>query len=449
MSDLFSIGAAGLKVYQTALSTTAENIANAGTTGYSRRSVNVDEIGRANSIQLGQSIKLTGAGSYVTGVARASDQYRVAEVRVAQSDLARTETGVVWLERVESALTGNQLGDRLTAFFNAAKGVAADPAASAPRAVMLEQAASLANGFAATGKALDAGIADLTGAGQDAATKLTDLAQQLVVVNRGLVKSEQGSVANAQMLDQRDRLLDGMSALVDLAVDYDHFGRATVKAGGASGPEIAGVESSSGISFAINSSGDASFVARSFGGISTIPARGGTLAGITDGAARIAAAREQLDTLAGDFVTQVNALQTSGRDLDGAAGQPMFTPGTPPTEMTLAISDPRKIAAAAATEGTRGNAVMLGYEAVRSSGGYETSLDGVITGNAAALSARRDVASAQGSIRDAAVTAAQGVSGVDMDEEAVDLVRFQQAYQASSRVIQVARDILQTIIDIR
>ena len=36
-----------------------------------------------------------------------------------------------------------------------------------------------------------------------------------------------------------------------------------------------------------------------------------------------------------------------------------------------------------------------------------------------------------------------------LDEEAVNLIRFQQAYQASSRVIQVARDLLQTIIDIR
>jgi flagellar hook-associated protein 1 FlgK len=36
-----------------------------------------------------------------------------------------------------------------------------------------------------------------------------------------------------------------------------------------------------------------------------------------------------------------------------------------------------------------------------------------------------------------------------MDSEAVELMRFQQAYSASSRVIQVARDTLQTILDIR
>jgi flagellar hook-associated protein 1 FlgK len=41
------------------------------------------------------------------------------------------------------------------------------------------------------------------------------------------------------------------------------------------------------------------------------------------------------------------------------------------------------------------------------------------------------------------------VSGVDLDTEAVDLLRYQQAYSASSRIIQVARDTFQSILDIR
>ena len=47
-----------------------------------------------------------------------------------------------------------------------------------------------------------------------------------------------------------------------------------------------------------------------------------------------------------------------------------------------------------------------------------------------------------------ALAAREAVSGVNLDEEAVDLIRFQQAYQASSRVVQVAREILQSILAI-
>jgi flagellar hook-associated protein 1 FlgK len=145
----------------------------------------------------------------------------------------------------------------------------------------------------------------------------------------------------------------------------------------------------------------------------------------------------------------VNAVQAAGRTPAGASGAPLFAAGTPAFEVTMILTDPRGIAAAAPGEGTRGNGNLADLQALRASGGYEGGVDDAITGNAAALLARRSVADAQGAIRDSAVAARDAVSGVDLDEEAVDLIRFQQAYQASTRVIQVARETLQTIFDIR
>ena len=86
---------------------------------------------------------------------------------------------------------------------------------------------------------------------------------------------------------------------------------------------------------------------------------------------------------------------------------------------------------------------------MRSSGGFEANVTSLITGNAATLASRQQVAEAQSAIRDGAIAARDNISGVNLDAEAVDLLRFQQAYQASARVIQVARETLQSIIDIR
>ena len=69
-------------------------------------------------------------------------------------------------------------------------------------------------------------------------------------------------------------------------------------------------------------------------------------------------------------------------------------------------------------------------------------------GNASALEARKTVNEAQVAIRDQALTQRDSITGVNLDEEAVDLLRFQQAYQASSRVIQVARETFQTLFEI-
>lgn len=449
MTDMLSIGASGVRAYQTALSTTSDNIANAATPGYSRRSASISEVTRAISVQLGQTAVLNGNGSYIDGIARASDGFKVAEVRTSGADLARTETGIVWLDRIEGALTGNQLGQRLTAFFNAAKGIAADPAASAPRAVMLESGASVAAAFGGTGRAVDAAAADIAGNGEDAARSLSDAAGSLFRINAQLARSDERSNSHAQLLDERDRILESMSALVDVDVKTDSLGRATVRVGGAAGPVLVDHDSAGNVSFAANGDGSVSFAVRRNGGMEVIPAHGGALAGIADGAIKVAAAREAIDDLATRFVAALNSFQGAGRDLDGVAGPAMFAVGAKPTDISLTLTDPRKIAAAATGEGVRGNGNLANLALTRTSGAFEAGLDDVTTANAAALAARRNVAEAQTSIHGAAVAARDSVSGVDLDEEAVNLIRFQQAYQASSRCIQVAREILQTIIDIR
>jgi flagellar hook-associated protein 1 FlgK len=71
----------------------------------------------------------------------------------------------------------------------------------------------------------------------------------------------------------------------------------------------------------------------------------------------------------------------------------------------------------------------------------------MVSSNASALSAKRQVADAQNAILEGATSARDAVTGVNLDQEAVDLMRFQQAYQASSRIIQVSRDIFQSILD--
>jgi len=52
-------------------------------------------------------------------------------------------------------------------------------------------------------------------------------------------------------------------------------------------------------------------------------------------------------------------------------------------------------------------------------------------------------------IQEQAVEARDAVSGVNLDQEAADLIRFQQAYQASAQVIQAAQTLFDRILQIR
>ncbi|MDT7933941.1 MAG: flagellar basal body rod C-terminal domain-containing protein [Sphingomonadaceae bacterium] len=148
------------------------------------------------------------------------------------------------------------------------------------------------------------------------------------------------------------------------------------------------------------------------------------------------------------------------RDGAGAllAPEQPFTPGTPiagagfrlEVTGTPAAGDVFEVASAALTPGNGGAMRRLSAALVGTGGapGYAEQWDRAAGQlSRAAAGARDDLASAR-SIESAARSAQEAASGVDLDTEAAKLIRFQQAYQASSRIVQAARDIFDSILAI-
>lgn len=444
MSDLLSIGASGVRAYQTALTTVSENIANSGDSAYVRRSATMSEI----TTSVDGRGTVNGMGVVVSGVARSSNDYTNASVRSAGADLAKTESAKVWLQRIETGLGSANLTGQMTAFFSAGTALAAEPTSAGLRAGMLSAANSVADAFATTAKQLNDANVELASRGQQATSELTRLNQAMLKVNQGLGRSQPGSAAAAQLADQRDSILEQMSALTDVNVQLDSIGRATVRGGGADGAVLVDLTEASGVGFAMANGNVALTVTRT-GSSALLQPGGGALAGMAEGAQRIQGALDTLSTTASDFVSAVNTIQTGGDTATGTAAPALFTPGNPATSFTVAITDGNQIAAAARGGGTRDASNLTTLANARSSGAFEARLQSLVTDNAATLKQRDLVSAAQTAIHDGAVTARSEVSGVNLDSEAVDLVRFQQAYQASSRVIQVARETFQSIIGIQ
>lgn len=446
MSDLLSIGASGVRAYQSALTTTSDNIANAGTPGYVRRTTSLAEIG------VGSSVQLTGSGVTVAGIARSADMFRSADVRQTTSDVSRSDGGIVWMERIEDALGSRALTTRMTAFFNAATTLSADPSADAPRQAMMEEAESVAQSFSGTIKALDDATTNLDAMAGNVAANLTNNASALARINDGLARVARGSVGEVQLLDQRDRLLDEMSALIDIDVQFDPVGRVTVRAGGGDTPPLVhGIQAST-IRYGRSETMNVPVFAAMRDGkeVQLLP-RGGTTAGMIDGAARITDMRNEVKALAEDFVEGVNNALAAGEDADGNTGiekNALFAIDAN-DRITRAFTDPRRIAAATVGKGPRDSGNLGTLAAARRDGAWETKLVALQSTNGSALAARKTVAEAQGAIRDSAVDARDMTAGVNLDQEAVNLMKFQQAYQASSRVIQVARETLDAILAIR
>lgn len=454
MSDLLSIAATGVRAYQTALNTVGDNIANSGVAGYSRRTVTMKEQVTAGGPTAGVT---AGLGVITAGIQRTSDAFASQALRNAGADLGKTSTTVSWLDRIGKALDGNSIAARMTDFFNASDALSAEPASSALRATFLASAGNIGNALTATGIAFDQIDADIDGQATQAAQTLTSLGQALVRINDGLGRTRSDTTASAQLLDQRDQILDQMSAISDIKVSTDVNGRATVLLGSGAGAPFVSVDKANIVSYQRTDAGDAVFRVQAGAGWDTLDPSGGALAGFVEGAQRTNAARAGVEKIASDFTTAINQQHEAGYDLNGDNGKPLFVTGARATDVSLNKDiDYTKVAAAGGDGGSpekslgaRDASNLAQFSSLRLSGQYENNVTQLVTGNAAMLKQRTTIAEAQQAIRSGAETAVATATGVNLDAEAIDLMRFQQAYQASSRAIQVARDTIQTILDIR
>jgi flagellar hook-associated protein 1 FlgK len=128
------------------------------------------------------------------------------------------------------------------------------------------------------------------------------------------------------------------------------------------------------------------------------------------------------------------------------AGGPLLSMTAGAMSLTLATSDPAAIAAASSDGTENGN--LLSLSALRGPNGVEGRWAALVAAQAQALNSAAAEAAAAATRRDNSFAARDEISGVDLDREAAELLRYQRAYDASARIIQVARETMQTILDV-
>jgi flagellar hook-associated protein 1 FlgK len=447
MSDLLGIGASALKSYQAALSAVGENVANAQTPGYARRRVILQESTVVGTGDIGYRPQVTFNGVTAAGVVRAWDNFKADEARFAASAAGRAGVREQWLGSVETALGDGPsgVGSAMTGFFTAAASLASDPGDPLGRGAVLSALDNVAGAFRNTGQAL-ARISD--GVGQAASlevTALNDALKALGDLNGALAPAAANGSARASLEDQRDQLIDFIAGKVDVKVTIGSDGRATLAAGAngsmflltGTGPNL--------VSLVPAADGRLSLQLSANGTTSPLPAAGGTLAGLVDIATTIADRRSALDGLAADFTSTVNGWSAGGRDADGNPGANLLSAPAGAVSMQALVTDPDLVPAADAGGTANGN--LLALDAVRGSSDVEDRWSALVSANAQMLSSAKAASAASSQWRDTSLAALDEVTGVDLDSEAAEMLRFQQAYNASARIIQVARESIQALFD--
>lgn len=448
MSDLLQIGRTGVLAYQNALAAVGQNVVNAETPGYARRQVRQNEVtgGRPQPLQR-SNINFNGV--ITVGVQRMWDTYKATDARMGASDAGRADARSRWLSTLETALDDGPIGvgKQLTAVFNAGDALAADPASAAPRRQFLLAIDGAAGALRATATHLATAAAGIHAEATTALNAANNALAALVQVNRQLHRASPGSTAQAEAMDQRDLLLDDLSRHIGYVATFDAAGAVELTSDGATGQTLLDGVNPVTIGMGRAADGRLSFsLADATGAPQVLSLTGGSLAGLQDAANVSADRRLTLDAIATDFANQLNAWSAAGRDKGGAPGAALLAPGAGKAATIAAIpTDPDDVAAASAIS-ANGNAIALGN--LRGAGGLEARWSATVSNHAQILAAARAEASAATTRRDNAFAARDSESGIDLDAEAADLLRFQQAYSGSAKVIQAARETLQDILNL-
>lgn len=443
-SDMLQIAASGVRAARAALEVTSNNIANAGTEGYVRRAVRLSEIAMSGGFGRIGDVSLSGV--WIDGVARNADMFRQAEVRRTGADAARAGAELAGLENVEAAIEQTGIYPAVVAFEASLKRLASDPVDPSLRAAVLESARTLAGTFTIAAQGLNGAGEALRFEASDGTAQVNLLAAELGRIDLQLTRTAAGSSNQAALLDQRDNLLEQISTHVGISTSFGPDQSVEVRLGGSGGPLLV----SGGMvgTMAIVTAADGTISFTLDGNPATIAS--GSLAGKAQALTSVRDNLAGLDAIADSLIAAANGAQATGVALDGSAGQPLFS-GSGAAGIALALTSGNQIATApaGAGAGSRDGVNLTALRNALAGADIAGSLDGLIFAASSAVAGRTVTAEALDTIAGSARIALDAQAGVDLDQEAVNLVRYQQAFQASSKAIQVASEMIDTLLALR
>jgi len=433
------------------LAVVSNNIANVNTPGYTREVPDYQESPPNDlaGLQFGTGVTLAGIQSIRDNVL----QLRLNQEAQNQGRLDTLSTGFDQIQPLFNESSGSGLQSLLSQFFNGFQQLAANPTNSGVRQSVIQNAQSLATGFRQTALALQTQQQNADTAVVQTVTQINQLSGQIAALNGQIGTPSAPSQSQNALVDQRALLINQLSQLVDVQAIPADGSSLTITTNGGSLLVVGNK------SFNLTTQPDPTTAFQhvfSQGQDITSTITGGNLAGdIQLRDQQIPSLDSSLDTLASGIASAVNTQNAAGFDLNGNPGGNIFVPpaGVPGAALNLAvaITDPNLIAASAdGTPGNNANATALanlqnqpiisGQNPIN----YYSNVVFQVGNNASNASA---ALSSEQLLVQQLQNQQNAVSGVSLDEEAANLVQFQNAYTAASRVATVIASLFQTTIN--
>jgi flagellar hook-associated protein 1 len=473
-----SIAASGLMADTAELDTASNNLANINTAGYARETVNLSPDSAAGPLGAGRGVSI-GSVSELTDAVYEAANVAAEGVQGAANQANEVMTAI---ESIFPEPNGDGLASQLSTFWSDLSTLASNPGQAGAEQTVATDAQQLAytlndstTQLSQLSSTLQSGIG--TGA-SDGGTlaQANGLLQQIAQLNQGIVAGDAGGQDVNALTDEQRADVDQLAGLLGVSTTTQADGALTVLSGGVqlvSGTEAMTLTTTGSASGADLSVTTANGIALAPGG-----SIGASLAAINT---TIPGYQAQLSDVANTLANGVNALQAGGMDAAGDPGSAIaggytgtilpkifvddgstttYTPGTT-SAASIAVStayaaDPSLIATAAAPG--PGNSNVIGTatndnsnaQAMAALAGSSTGPNAAYQSFIGALGTDASNASATAtSASNLATTASNNlatISGVNQNEEEVDILSAQNAFQAASQAINAINQSFQSLL---
>lgn len=460
--NLMNIAKGGLLSHQTAINLTGTNVSNINTPGYTRQRAVFDSV---SNVTMGAQDAQTGV--VIKHIERIYDRFIASQIARQTQDYEYSKSQREEMGRIEVVFNDYNSGisTLLDRFWNALGELSQNPSSQIERVAVLSAAQTLTETVRSVGEqlisqqqAVNTQVVDLVREANDSIAVIADL-------NEKIMQTRAGQGNTNDLMDKRTTELNRLAALVDFQYMEDANGAANLFLSDGT-PLVLGLDTWR-LELDVDQDNSQFYTVSVEGAVAErAPLSGGKLAAILDVRDRVIGGPEgylqKLDDFAALFATEFNRNHADGFDLYQNQGQDFFVRDESLGEYawlrSIAVNraiqaDVNHIAASATVGGDGMNALALGAlkDATVTLGDRQTTINShyatLVAGIAQDVADSKRLADHHLSLMSQLNNQREEVSGVSIDEEMLNLVRFQMGYQASARLCSVADEMIAELLN--
>lgn len=431
--SLISTATSGLMSSQVVLNMIGQNVANATTDGYSRLTATLSTT--------------SDGGVTVSSISRVVDEYLNSQLWSASSETGYYTSYSEYLSATETLLSSDTMGidTLLDDYYSALSAASSSPDDDTLRQAVLSAAESLVSGFNYLYENLNTQYASVNEQLDSSVDSVNELTTTIAELNEAIVALQAQGGDTSSLEDSRDSAITELAEMMEIDVTEQSDGSYSVTL--SQGQPLVSGSTAATLNLESDGSLSLSYHQQTYSVGEDV---GGTIGGLQDYLSEVLEPTlTTLNELAASIADDFNSLQSSGYNLDGDSGSALFTYDSDNAAGSLAITDnfttDDLAFSGSSTAGSSDNTNLLLMLDLQEDevDSYSSLVADIATQSSAASSAL----TAYSEQVDSVESSISSTSGVNSDEEAANLLTYQAAYEANAKVITVASELFDTLMN--